>query len=90
MTGRRGRTYRLTDRQQRKLKNRLEVVEKLKTVAREDQALEGLIYQMQYAEALNAARQALGVAEEMQDAQGTVTYQAYIERIERIIDDSKT
>jgi len=88
MTGRHGFRYKLSDRGQSKLKRRLEVVEKLKAVPREDQALEDLIYEMKYDAALKGAREALEVAEEMKDPQGIVTYQAYIERIERIIKDS--
>jgi hypothetical protein len=71
---------------QRAFHGRLEVTEKLKTVAREDPALEELIYDMKYLEALKAAREALGIAEEMSDAQGIVTYRAYVERIERIME----
>jgi hypothetical protein len=90
MTGRHGFRYKLSDRRQNKLKSRLEIVEKLKALPREDQALEDLIYEMQYAEALKKAREALEVADEMGDAQGIVTYQAYIERIERIMDESRS
>lgn len=85
MTGRHGFRYKLSDRRQRRLKGRLEIAEKLKTVAREDAGLEELIYEMKYPEALKTAREALEVAEEMKDAQGVVTYKAYLERIQRIM-----
>ncbi len=84
MAGAMGATYRLSDRKQRALHRKLEVLEKLKLVPREDKVLEDMIYEMHYAEALQAAREGLAVAREMQDPQGEITYQAYIERLERL------
>lgn len=90
VTGRLGRQYRLSDRQQSKLRRRLEVTEKLKAMPREDPALEDLIYEMKYREAQKAAQQALEVAEEMNDAQGVLTYKTYLARIERIMGESRS
>jgi hypothetical protein len=84
LAGAMGTTYRMSDRKQRALHRKLEVLEKLKLVPREDKVLEDMIYEMRYAEALQAAREGLCVAREMQDPQGEITYQAYIERLERL------
>ena len=48
-----------------------------------------MIYDMRYPEALTAAREGLGVAEDMKDKQGVATYEAYIERLERLIAESE-
>ncbi len=81
MVGAHGFTYKLSDRKQRGLKRKMEMVEQLKLVPREDPALEDLIYDMRYSAALQAAQDGLAVAQEMNDAQGVVTYQAYISRM---------
>jgi hypothetical protein len=81
MVGAHGFTYKLSDRRQRGLQRKMEVVEQLKLVPREDQALEELIFEMRYSEALQAAQDSLAVAQEMRDAQGTVTYETYISRL---------
>lgn len=75
---------RMSERQQRRWARKLEVVEKLKTVAREDPLLEEMIYEMDYKGALAAARDSLAIAEEMQDQQAIITYQAYISRLEAL------
>jgi hypothetical protein len=85
MVGAHGFTYRLSDRRQRKLKRQLEVVEKLRGLPREDHLLEELIYEMDYAGALSAARDQLAMAKEMGDSQAIVTYEAYIQRLQRLL-----
>jgi hypothetical protein len=85
LAGTMGTTYRMSDRKQRALARRLEVVEKLKLVPREDAALEEMIYEMRYAEALQAAQGGLAVAQEMRDPQGVLTYETYIERLKRLV-----
>lgn len=86
LAGTMGTKFRLSDRRQRAIHRKLEVLEKLKLVPREDKVLEDMIYEMRYDAALQAAREGLAVAREMQDAQGEITYQAYIERLERLVD----
>ena len=85
MTAAHGFRFRMSERQQRGWQRKLEVVEKLKTVAREDQLLEEMIYEMDYAGALAAARDSLAIAEEMGDQQAIITYRAYIERLEGLL-----
>lgn len=93
MAARHGFSYKLSDRGQRRLKRKLEVLERLKLLPREDAALEELIYQMHYAKALVSARSSLLIAEEVNDRQGVITYQAYIKRLTPLLaeaDDSAT
>jgi len=85
VVGAHGEVSRLSDRKQRALHRQLAVVEQLKTLPREDTSLEDLIYEMKYAEALKQAQEALEVAREMNDAQGVVTYEAYVQRLEGLI-----
>jgi hypothetical protein len=80
-----GKTYRLSDRSQRRLKNRLAVVEQLKMLPREDGVLEDLIFDMEYTKALEVAEGNLAVASEMNDPQGVVTYEAYIARLQDLL-----
>ena len=40
---------------------------------------------MNYQGALSASREGLGIAREMNDRQGLATYEAYIERLERLV-----
>lgn len=89
VTGLHGASQRMSDRKQRALKSQLAVVEQLKALPREDAQLEELIYEMRYADALRQAQEALEVAREMDDAQGVVTYEAYIARIEKVMDSSE-
>jgi hypothetical protein len=84
MIGAHGFTFNLSERRQRALQNRLKLVEDLKRLPREDERIEDLIYQMDYAGALQAAREALTVAEEMRDEQGKATYRRYIDRLEQL------
>jgi hypothetical protein len=63
----------------------LHLIEQLKELPREDPAIEDLIYDMKYAEALGAARAGLQIAREMHDKQGLATYSSYIERLERLV-----
>ena len=88
MSGAHGFTFRLSDRRQRKLRKKLALIEKLKLLPREDSHLEDLIYQMQYSSALDSARESLGVANEMQDRQGVITYQHYIEKLTRLVEEN--
>jgi len=85
MTAAHGFRFRMSERQQRGWHRKLEVVEKLKTVAREDQLLEEMIYEMDYQGALAAARDSLAIAEEMNDPQAIITYHAYIARLEGLL-----
>jgi hypothetical protein len=85
LAGTMGTKYRMSDSKQRALARKLEVVEKLKHVPREDKVLEDMIYEMRYAEALQAAQDGLSVAQEMRDPQGVLTYEAYIERLQRFL-----
>lgn len=84
LVGAMGATIRMSDRKQRAMQRKFELVDKLKLVPREDKVLEDMIYEMRYAEALAAAREGMAVAREMQDPQGEITYQAYIARLERL------
>ena len=86
VTGLHGATQRMTDRRQRALRRQLAVVDQLKALPREDGLLEELIYEMRYSDALQQAKESLEVAREMDDLQGVVTYEAYIARIEAILD----
>lgn len=86
--GAHGSAFKLSDRRQRKIKQRLQLMEKLKELPREDPAIEELIYEMKYAEALSAAREALEIAKEMKDRQGLATYESYIERLDRLVSDT--
>ena len=88
MIGTLGTQYKLSDRRQRAMQRKLEVLEKLKHLPREDKVLEDMIYEMKYVEALQAAREGLAVAGELGDRQAAVTYQAYVERLERLLEDS--
>jgi hypothetical protein len=85
MTGAHGFTFKLSDRKQRSLQRKMAVVEQLKHLPREDQALEELIYDMRYTEALQAAQDGLAVAQEMRDPQGVVTYETYVSRLLELI-----
>jgi hypothetical protein len=87
LAGTMGTKYRMSDRKQRALQRKLEVVEKLKLMPREDHGLEEMIYEMRYAEALQAAHGGLAVAQEMRDPQGVITYEAYIERLQRLVEE---
>jgi hypothetical protein len=82
--GAHGSAFKLSDRRQRKIRQRLQLIEKLKELPREDPAIEQLIYDMNYAGALAAAREGLEIAREMNDRQGLATYEAYVERLERL------
>jgi hypothetical protein len=84
VVGLHGQTQRMSDRKQRALRRQLAVVEQLKLLPREDTQLEELIYEMRYSDALAQAREQLEVAREMEDQQGVVTYESYIERLERL------
>lgn len=86
VSGAHGTTYKLSERRQRAMQRKLAVVEQLRSLPREDAALEELIYEMRYAEALEQARESLAVALELEDAQGVATFQAYVERLERLVD----
>lgn len=88
MSGAHGFTFKLSDKRQRKLRQKLALIEKLKLLPREDSHLEDLIYQMQYAEALAGARASLSVAEELQNKQGVITYGHYIDKLTRLVDDN--
>jgi hypothetical protein len=88
VTGLHGAQQRMSDRRQRALQRQLAVVEQLRTLPREDVRLEELIYEMRYAEALQQSRDSLEVAREMADAQGVVTYEAYIERLENLVNEA--
>jgi hypothetical protein len=59
-------------------------VEQLKAMPREDAQLEELIFEMEYDKARELAEGNLAVAQEMNDAQGIVTYEAYLERLARL------
>ena len=85
MLGAHGVKYKLSDRKQRGLQRKMEVVEQLRLVPREVAELEDLIYEMRYSEALQAAQDGLAVAQEMNDAQGVVTYEVYVERLLDVI-----
>jgi hypothetical protein len=85
LVGAMGATIRMSDRKQRAMQRKLELVEKLKLLPREDKVLEDMIYEMRYADALNAARDGVAVAREAQDPQAEITYQAYVERLERLV-----
>jgi hypothetical protein len=87
MAGALGTQYRMSDRRQRAMQRKLEVLEKLKHMPREDRMLEDMIYEMKYVEALQAAREGLAVAGEMGDRQAAITYQAYVERLERLLEE---
>ncbi len=80
----------MSEGRQRKIKRRLELVTKLQALPREDERLEEMIYNMEYRRALQSARDSLGVAEEMGDKQGTATFESYIARLERIIQEEHT
>jgi hypothetical protein len=85
VVGPHGQSQRLSDRRQRALRKQLEVMEQLKTLPREDAALEQLIYEMRYTEALQQAQGNLAVAREMDDPQGIVTFEVYVERLQRLL-----
>jgi hypothetical protein len=85
MTARHGFSFRMSDRRQRQIKKQLQLLDTLKNLPREDQIIEEMIYEMDYIGARAAASDALEIATEMQDAQGIVTYERYVERIERMI-----
>jgi len=77
--------YRMTDRRRRGVQRKLELMQRLRTLPREDPLLEELIYEMDYEGALRAAHDSLAVAVEMRDAHGEVTYRSYIERLEKLL-----
>ena len=83
LRGAHGFSFRLSEGRQKRLQRKLELVEKLKTMPREDEYLENLIYEMKYQEALATARDGLSTAREMNDQQGVITYEHYLERINR-------
>lgn len=85
MTGRHGFSFRMSDRRQRQIKKQLQMLDTLKSLPREDRIIEEMIYEMDYIGALAAAADALEIATEMGDAQGVVTYERYVERIDRMI-----
>jgi hypothetical protein len=85
MIGAHGFRFNLSERRQQAIQNRLKLLQDLKQLPREDQAIEELIYEMDYARALQAARDSLAVAGDVGDAQGRITYQRYIERIEGLL-----
>jgi hypothetical protein len=74
-------------RAQRAMQRKLEVLEKLKSLPREDPRIEELIYQMDYAGAIKAAQDAMAVCQEMNDHQGTLTYEAYLERLAMLMNE---
>lgn len=82
--------FKMSEGRQRKIKRRLELVEKLQALPREDERLEEMIYNMEYQRALQSARESLIVAEEMGDKQGIATFESYIVRLERIIREEYT
>jgi len=88
LTARHGFTFRMSDRGQRRLQRKLEVLERLKLLPREDAALEELIYQMEYAKAMESARASLAVAQDVNDQQGVITYKAYIKRLAPLLAES--
>jgi len=85
--GAHGAIYRLSDRRQRKLQKQLSLLQKLKSLPREDAHLEQLIYEMNYDKALTAAKDGLAIAEEMSDQQAKVTFEGYIERLNKLINE---
>jgi len=89
MTGSHGFKFKLSDRKQRQIKSKLALIEKLKQLPREDHNLEDMIYNMDYDGALAAAREGLELSREMGDQKGIATYEHYIERVERIISESR-
>lgn len=76
---------RLSERKQRAVRKQLQLIEQLRELPREDPALEDLIFEMQYADALAQARDKLAVAQEMHDRQGVVSAEAYIERLTKLL-----
>jgi hypothetical protein len=76
---------RLSERRQRAVRKQLHLLDQLRELPREDPALEELIFEMKYAEALAQARDKLAVAQEMNDRQGIVTAEAYIVRLEKLL-----
>ncbi|MEZ5338732.1 MAG: hypothetical protein R3F46_10765 [bacterium] len=87
MTGRHGFSFRMSDRRQRRIKQQLQMLESLKALPREDQIIEEMIFEMDYVGAQQAAQDALEIAREMNDAQGIITYEKYLERVNRLIDE---
>lgn len=87
MTGRHGFSFRLSNRRQQQIRKQLQMLETLKTLPREDQIIEEMIFEMDYVGALQAAKDALEIAREMGDSQGELTYEKYIERIERLLEE---
>ena len=84
MTGAHGFSFKLSEGRQRRLQRRLELVEKLKELPREDPVIEDHIFNMDYHAARRAATDALELAVEMDDRQGVITYEAYLERLDRL------
>lgn len=87
MTGRHGFSFRMSDRRQARIRKQLQMLETLKTLPREDQIIEEMIFEMDYVGAKQAAEDAMEIAKEMNDAQGLVTYEKYLERINRLIEE---
>ena len=87
MIGAHGFKFRMSDKSQQRLKKDLEVMEQLKQMPRMDQMLEEMIYEMDYQGALQVAQDNRDVAEEMGDSQGVITYDSYIKRLTRILED---
>lgn len=76
---------RLSERRQRAVRKQLHLLEQLRELPREDPALEELIFEMKYAEALAQARDKLAVAQELNDRQGIVSAEAYIARLSQLL-----
>ncbi len=87
MTGRHGFSFRMSDRRQQQVRKQLQMLETLKSLPREDQIIEEMIFEMDYVGALQAAQDALEIATEMNDSQGLVTYERYLERINRLLEE---
>ena len=85
MSARHGFSFRMSDRRQQQVRKQLQMLETLKGLPREDQIIEEMIFEMDYLGAREAAADARIIAREMQDTQGLITYERYLERIERLI-----
>jgi hypothetical protein len=85
MTAAHGFKFSMSERKQAQVRQQLKLVEDLKRLPREDETLEELIYEMDYAAALRAARDSLQVAQELGDEQGKITYSRYVARLEPLL-----
>lgn len=81
MQGAHGFKFSLSERRQRAVKRKMELMDKLKQLPRQDADVEELIYQMNYSGALQQAQDKLVVAKEFNDQQGIITYETYVQRI---------